>query len=204
VAGYTPETSAVNPATDTVSGQYDRLMKSDNPLITGARARSDEGMNARGLLNSSMALGAGEQAAAAAALPIAAADASTYTANRMAGDVAKNTAMATTANAQNVGSLQQLQGHQAMQQQTLKGTQSAQLANIEGSYKALLQSSASATAMFNGVAKNINDIMNDNTISAAQKDASVAHQKALLLSQLAVIGGLSNADIVGLLDFSNG
>jgi hypothetical protein len=63
---------------DTVAEQLDRLLKSDSPYLEQARIGAIEQANARGLLNSSLAAGAGEAAAIRAALPIVTQDASTY------------------------------------------------------------------------------------------------------------------------------
>lgn len=54
------------------------LLGSDSPLIARARQRAAENATARGLQNSSMAVQSGEAAAIDAALPIATADANTY------------------------------------------------------------------------------------------------------------------------------
>jgi transcription termination factor Rho len=61
-----------------VSNQLTRLLTSGNPYLERARTKALAGANRRGLLNSSMALGAGEAAAIDAALPIAQADANTF------------------------------------------------------------------------------------------------------------------------------
>ena len=76
--GYTPTTRTVNQPTETVAGQFNALTKSDNPLMQMARTSADQQSNQRGLLNSSMAVGASDMAAYQAALPIAQADAATY------------------------------------------------------------------------------------------------------------------------------
>jgi hypothetical protein len=68
----------INQATDTVAGQFDALTQKGSPLMTLARTNAAQQANSRGLLNSSMAIGAGEMAAYQAALPIAQQDASTY------------------------------------------------------------------------------------------------------------------------------
>ena len=60
---------------DTVEERFNRIMDADNPLIRAARTRARQQMNQRGLLNSSIALGAAELAAAQSALPIASQDA---------------------------------------------------------------------------------------------------------------------------------
>ena len=170
--------------------------------------------NRRGLLNTSMAAGAGEAAAIDAALPIASADANVYgTASRenqgfsnTAGQFnagSKNTANLQGAAAANTSLLSEQQAGQEIGLQTLKGTQAKELADIEAQYKNTTQSSASATALFSQVSKNIADIMNDPNTSAEQKQAAVDHQRNLLQSQLAIIGGIAGIDLAGLLDFSD-
>jgi hypothetical protein len=68
-------------AAETVSGQLQRILSEDSPLLQGARARASESSAARGMQNSSMAAGAGERALIETATPIAGADAATH-ANR--------------------------------------------------------------------------------------------------------------------------
>ncbi len=81
---YEPELSEVNQPTDTVAGQMETLLSKDSPYMTRARTSAMQYANSRGLVNSSMAAGAGEAAAIDRALPIASQDANTYNATRMA------------------------------------------------------------------------------------------------------------------------
>lgn len=60
----------------TVAGQVKKIIDTNSPLSQQAETRSLQQSNARGLLNSSMAVGAGQSALYDAALPIAQADAS--------------------------------------------------------------------------------------------------------------------------------
>ncbi len=62
----------------TVQGQLEGVIASDSPLMQQARAQSLAQMNRRGLINSSMAVGAGQEAVIKQALPIAQADAAMY------------------------------------------------------------------------------------------------------------------------------
>jgi len=62
----------------TVEQRIAGILSANNPLIQQARARSDQAMNQRGLLNSSIANSAADSAAYQAALPIAQADAATF------------------------------------------------------------------------------------------------------------------------------
>lgn len=68
----------VDPATQTVQGQLAGILASGNPLLVQAQTRAKQDANARGLLNSTMAVSAGEDALYKTALPIASQDASTY------------------------------------------------------------------------------------------------------------------------------
>ena len=95
----------------TVSGQVRKLIDENNPLQQQAATRARQQMNAGGLMNSSMAVQAGQAAMYDAALPIAQADAGTYgraaaynadTENQFAGKNvdASNAAYGATANIQ--------------------------------------------------------------------------------------------------------
>jgi hypothetical protein len=68
----------VDPRTETVSGQLDSMLAKDSPYLQQARARGERVLAGRGLINSTMAGSAGEDAAISAALNIATPDASIY------------------------------------------------------------------------------------------------------------------------------
>lgn len=79
----------------TVAGQLQEILDADSPYLKTARARSQRQANSRGLINSSIAAGAGEEAAINAALPIAQQDASTFfTAQRANQDASNSFGMA--------------------------------------------------------------------------------------------------------------
>lgn len=71
-ASWTPDEKS------TVQGQLKGILDAGGPLMDRATTRALQQMNARGVLNSSMAIGAGQAALYDAAVPIAGADASTY------------------------------------------------------------------------------------------------------------------------------
>lgn len=89
-AQTTANVQAVAP-TQTVSGQLDEMLKADSPYIQRAQSRSMEQSNARGLLNSSMAAGAGTSAAIDAAAPIAQGNANLFADARNRNQDALNT-----------------------------------------------------------------------------------------------------------------
>ena len=73
---------------ETVSHQLNQLMQEDSPYMQIARANALQQANSRGLLNSSIAVGAGQKAAIEAALPIAQQDAKAYSDSGMSAQAA--------------------------------------------------------------------------------------------------------------------
>lgn len=209
-----PTLRTVNPGTDTVSGQLSTILNSGSPLMQQAQSQAMDTANSRGLLNSSMAAGAGESAMIDKALPIASQDASTYNSNAATNTATQNqdkqfNAAATnasnqaTANAANQSGLSAQTAEQDTALQTLKGTQATNLANIEANYKDLMQTSASAASLFNATSQNINSILADPNTSGTQKQASVNSATQQLQNSLNVIGSIANLNLGGLLDFSS-
>ena len=80
--GYTAGTASLTDwkpdSNQTVQGQLTGILAANSPLLQQARAASLAQMNQRGLTNSSMAIGAGQEAVIKQALPIASQDATTY------------------------------------------------------------------------------------------------------------------------------
>lgn len=209
-----PTLRTVDPNQDTVQGQLNSILSKGSPYIDSARAGAMDTANSRGLLNTSIAAGAGEKAAIESALPIAQQDANTYSTNAATNQNADNTAKITnaaatntanlnTAQAANASTLSSQQAQQDTSLQTLKGTQATNLANIEANYKSLMQTSASAASLFNDTQQQIAAILGDTRTSAEQKASAVSSITAALNSGLTVIGQISNLDLAGLLDFSN-
>jgi hypothetical protein len=198
---YDPTLQGVQ-SNQTVSGQVNDLLKADNPLMQTARNQANEAANSKGLLNSSMAVQAGEQAVLNSALPIAGADASTY--NRVSSEnaAAKNTAGQFNAGSQNQFNLSAQQAGQEQALQKIRGDQAVNVANIEANYKTLMQTNASAASVFNEYQKTISTLLDDPNTTAEQKQAAVDKQTSILQATLAVMGGVANLDLAGLLDFS--
>jgi hypothetical protein len=101
--GTTPNPFAVTP-NQTVSGQISNIIASGSPLMQQAEANANEQMNQRGLINSSQAITAGQNALYTAAEPIAAADANTYATAATNTTTAQNAALAAEAAAKNTAS----------------------------------------------------------------------------------------------------
>jgi hypothetical protein len=96
-----PVTGAIDSPTMTVQGQLESILAKDSPLMDQARAKAMREANNRGLVNSSMAAQAGEEAMISQALPIAQQDAGEYFAQGRANQDAGNLFAGKTADFQN-------------------------------------------------------------------------------------------------------
>lgn len=92
VAQYTPQTRSVDPKTQTSAGQVESMLANDSPLLQRARTIAKQGMAQRGLVNSSMAQGAGAAAMIDRVTPLAQQDASIYNSTASENMAAKNNA----------------------------------------------------------------------------------------------------------------
>src|SRR3990167_3249892 len=132
IAGYDAELSEVDPITGTVAGQMDTLLSKESPYITRARTSAAQIANSRGLLNSSMAAGAGEAAAIDAALPSAGQAANIFNTTRLTNQAATNRGFEFTAGSQNQGALTAFQANKALESQRLSGTQALEQISAGG------------------------------------------------------------------------
>lgn len=133
--GYDPSAFTVN-RPQTVAGQLEDLIDQNSPYIQQAERRAASAMNDRGLLNSSIAIGAGRTAAIESALPIATADAGTFNQAMINTINAQNAAKNFRAGAENTASLANAQ----------LGTQ-ANLANAEMTNKARSEAYGAGTQL---------------------------------------------------------
>lgn len=182
--GYQATTAATERADPTlrtvqdnelVQKQLEQIIGNDSPLIQRARARATEQMNARGLVNSSMALGAADTAVYDAALPIAQADAATY------GGAARDNQAVQNSMAQfNAGESNQTGRANAglINQAAQFGAQAgntASLANAESANRAALQT-------------------NQQQFQASTANADAANRMAMQTNDQQFRAALSNAD----------
>jgi len=273
----------------TVAGQLATDMSVNSPLMQQAKAQSLDSMNGRGLINSSMAIGAGQGALYDKALQIATPDASTYAnaatnnaqmantnAQFNAGNQTQvseaNTNSLNTAGAFNAGQTQQASSQNAtfqnaLQSQNLQNEQQANitnagafntalqsdaasqmqaklanqqttnqvvtqnldsafkasvantsgqtqlqlqdlqsqtsqtLANIQATYQTTMQTSSSASQLYQQSVKNITAIAQDPTLDATSKQAAIAQQTQMLNDGMNLFGQLNNLGIGQILSF---
>ena len=144
--------------TTTVQGLLGQIMAQDSPLMQQARTQSQQQMASRGLLNSSMAIGAGQDALYRTAMPIAQSDAaalnttSQYNAGarnqmqqynasnqqqtNLANQNAQNQASQFGADARNQSASQNAQASNQMQQYNASNQQQTSLANAQSANSA--------------------------------------------------------------------
>lgn len=196
----------------TVQGQVKNIIDQNSPLMQQADTRSLQNMNTRGLINSSMAVGAGQAALYDAALPIASADASTFA---RAGESNNNSVnqfgMADKSQGfemqkldkafdQNNQQLHQKFGYDAALTQ-MQSDNAIKQQEIQAQYRNLTQASASASSMINNSGDHIHQVMMNQDLDAAGKQAAIDSYNANLNKSLMLIGAFAgDVDLSTMLD----
>lgn len=201
-ATYTSSQRTVDPAQETVAGQMKGLIQDDSPYMQMARTSANQQMNARGLLNSSMAVSASDAAAYQAAMPIAQADASVYDTNAKQNLAYQNEALKTNTAGINDMAGKNLSASIEGMKANMDAAMKTQLATIEATYKTTMQNSATASEMYKQTVKNISDIMSNKDMSLEAKNAAVDNQYYLMKQGFEIAGAIGNMNLGELLDFS--
>jgi hypothetical protein len=181
---------AVDPAKQTTGGQLGEILKTDNPLMQTAATQAKQAANDKGLINSTMAVQAGQQAMINSATPIAQSNAGTYATNAQF-----NTQQ------QNAMGQFNTQEQNKLLQTSLDLNNRTELANIEANYKNLMQTNASAYQTWQQSLKNISDIQQNADMDAATKQAAINEQTSLLKNSFNMLGSMNNLNLSGMLNF---
>jgi hypothetical protein len=206
-----------------MSNQVNKVIGEDSPLMQQAAARAKQAANGRGLLNSSMAVQAGQAAVMDRAMPIAQYDAgvntnvantnqantqqtNTFNAGQTQ-DINKYNASANTQTSQfnageaNKASIVNASESNKILAQMMDQDTRKQLADIEASYKVLMQSEASAMQLYQQSVKNISEILMNPDLTPAAKTAAVNNQNSLLKTGMNIVGKMSGLNLEDLLTF---
>lgn len=195
---YDAEYAVVDQDTDTVEGRLAGLLDKGSPLMQRAETKAMQKANQRGLMNSSMAVGAAQNAVIDAALPIATTDAGFMNQQRLTNQQAENTSRQFNTQQQNAfdsaeqaqnyqqqnmqleSELNQLLKQQGYQQQVAlaeledqfkRGQLDATVyANTKGEYLSSMMDLVKNSAI------NISEIQKANNIKQADKNAMVQQQ----------------------------
>ncbi|PPC86674.1 MAG: hypothetical protein CTY37_05310, partial [Methylotenera sp.] len=196
-ASTTAATRTLNPD-ELLSTQLNKVIGQDSALLQQARGNASKAANSRGLLNSSLAVQAGEAAVLDRALPIAQYDAgantnvlSTNQANTQQSNIFNagqeqdinkfNTSTATqnsqfNANEANKNSIVNASEQNKILAQFLDQGNKLQLADIEASYRVLMQTEASASTLYQQSVRNISDILVNPDLTPEAKTQAVNNQ----------------------------
>lgn len=221
-ATSTAATRAVD-QNELMSKGVENLISKDSGLMQQAAGSAKVAANSRGLLNSSMAVQAGQAAVMDRAMPIAQYDAGATTNvlnNNLGNQQQTNTFNAGNqqdvnkfnasnqqqnnqfnADKQNNNNIVNASEQNKLLAQTIDTETKKQLADVEASYKVLMQSEASAQSLYQASVKNISEIMMNPDLTAEAKTAAVNNQNSLLKSGMQIIGKMSNLNLDSLLTF---
>ena len=185
----------------TVAGQIQGIIASNSPLLQQAETAAKQAANARGLQNSSMAVTAGQAALYNTALPIAQADAQTYATNAQYNTETDNTTAKYNADATNTANQYNATATNNLLMQQMQENNKLQLADIEASYKTLMQLNASAGELYQQSVKNITDIIGNKDLDSEAKDAAIEHQLNYLKQGMNMFGAINNINLSSMLQF---
>lgn len=199
-------------ANELTSNNITGLINKNSPLMQQAESKAMQSANARGLLNSSIAVGAAQGAVMDRATPIAQADA-----QAQSSVLNSNQANQQQTNVFNAGQTQntnQFNASEANKNSIVNASESNKvlaqmmdqqnklyLADIEASYKVLMQSEASAMTVYQQSVKNISEILMNPDLTPEAKTRAVANQNQLLRTGMQLIGKMSGLNLDELLTF---
>lgn len=175
------------------------IAKTDSPLMQQARTSANQQMNERGLMNSSMAVGAAQDAVIRAATPIATQDA-TIAANSAQFN-ASEANKASQFNANNLQQSSQFNTAETNKQnmQILDNDNRVKLAQMEMDYKELVVQNEGAAGLYDTYQKALNGILLNNTLDAANKQKAIDSTFAAMqdgMGMYSSIAGLNLGDIL--------
>ncbi len=191
-----------------VSTGIDELIKEDSPLMQRAAVRADQQANKRGLMNSSMAVQAGQAAVLDQAASIAQADADAKNTLLAQSNTIRNQQAITNADAENKRLLVDIDNSfkaavanadiaSKQMLQTMADETKTKLAGIEADYKTLIQTSASAATMYNGALGSISEILRSTTMDSAAKAEAINGIYTGLAAAMNLVGSINGVELSG-------
>lgn len=197
----------VNP--NALSEAVNRVADPNSLISQRARANANEMSNSAGLLNSSMAVGAAENAVLNQALPIAQGDVQAQIQNAQAQNQiattnvgAQNQIATTNVGAQNQAELANTQAKNANTQAQLDQANKVQLAGINASYQNVLNTNNNASTLYNNSMSQISQIQNNPNMDANTKTAAINDIINSLHSGLNMYSGITGLNLAAGLNFA--
>ena len=203
-----PVTANATPASvdpNALSNQVGKVTDPNSQIMQQATAQANESSNSKGLLNSSMAVGAARNAVLSAALPIAQGDVNAQEQN------AQNAQQTGLQNAQQANAMGTVKAQLGTQVNTtnaaatnsqimaqLTQANQVQLAGVNTKYQSYLNSSASASTLYNTYVTQIGQIQSNPNLDTDHKTLAIN----LLVNKLH--DGLQNMSAISGLNLSAG
>jgi hypothetical protein len=189
-----------------VAGQLERILGSGSPLLERARAQSNERMNARGLMNSSLANTAALDAVLGQALNIANPDAQAYQTAARENQSMQNQAgqfnAAQGTDASRFMAAGDLQKQTQMLAAQLDTGSRERLMAIEQNYRNLTNSSAAANVIVQDLHQRIGAIMQDPAMTQENKTLMIQRMIDASRGSLGMLATINNVNFGNLLNFA--
>jgi hypothetical protein len=175
-----PNAQTVQGVDGTVKGQVNDIIDQNSPLMQRAADRANMQANSRGLLNSSMAVGAAQGAVMDAATPIAQADAASVNNINQVNTASLNNSTQFNAESANKFSLTDYTANADRQTKEL-------VSRMDANTKMLVQSSASAASSFMTYLEQIQKVQN-GTGTEAEKTADIQNLYRGMSDTMKILG----------------
>ncbi len=167
-----------------VDAELARILGQDSPLLARARAEAAQHSNRRGLLNSSMAASAAQGAMVDRALPMAQQNVE-----------ASTRAAAMQADLENQNLQQRVAAITQLNEQYLQGTQAMDLETIRGTYQQILSTNEAAANLYKSYLDGISSVMDDPKMKSDQVASAVNTMQKMLEASLRMISEMNDLDI---------
>jgi hypothetical protein len=197
-----------------LSKQVQTVTDPNSPIMQRATAIANEAGNDKGLLNSSMAVGAAQNAVLNAAVPIASGDVNAMNTVGMANTQAKNTEALQTAQQKNAMNTAQAQltSQANLQNAGAENTQimaqlgqanQVQLGQLQNQYSSFLQTNANASTLYSNTLQQIGQIQNNPNLDGPHKSVAIEQLMNYLNAGLSMMSATSGLNLGAGLNFSN-
>ncbi len=187
---YTPARYDItNPAKETTYGQVQTLLDDDSPLLQRARARAYQQSNARGLLNTNLAVQSGEQAVYDTAYEIAKHDAPVYRQANVATQDAVNEQRKLTQAEQGANDRAQLQHDVDLLKTRMDHQTRRDLGVLEVQHKLLAEASTQSAALYRELLGQIQAI-SVSTLPESEKRKAIDTQINTFKASLELLEGV--------------
>lgn len=211
--GTTNNATAASNTPTLLSDQVQKVTDPNSPIMQRAVAAANEESNSKGLLNSSMGVGAAQNAVLNAAVPIATGDINAMNTAGLATQQQKS--QASLSNAQQANAMQTAQA-QLTSQANLQNAQAknaqimavlgqenqVQLAGLNNQYQSFLNTNQNASTLYNNTLAQIGNIQANPNIDAATKSAQIQQMMIYLNSGLSMMSAVSGLNLSAGLNFN--